>query len=131
VRILNTESQCGSHYTPREGIKAPQQMVENFKKVEAGFCLPARAYRNNSVNIYETNATSKKRACSLDTNPAAASCLRQGLVAPPATLQIVSTLLALLLCLLCLEVLVGKVGSSTTNEHNGVHTDAEAGGVAR
>lgn len=39
--------------------------------------------------------------------------------------------LTLLLLLLGLEVLVGEVGSGTTDENDSIHTDAEAGGIAR
>lgn len=39
--------------------------------------------------------------------------------------------LALLLLLLSLEVLVAEVGRSTTDNNEGVDTEAEAGGVAR
>lgn len=67
---------------------------------------------------------------SIGTNPAAALRAQEPF-APPAPLQLASFLLALLLCLLGLEVLVGEVGSGTTDEHDGVHTDAESGGVAR
>lgn len=35
----------------------------------------------------------------------------------------------LLLLLLGLEILIGEVGGGTTNEHDGVHTDAEASGI--
>lgn len=37
----------------------------------------------------------------------------------------------LLLLLLSLEILVGEVGGGTTDEHDGVHADAEARGIAR
>lgn len=62
----------------------------------------------------------------------AATVRAQEPLTPPAPLWLVFLLgLACLLLLLGLEVLVGKVGSGTTDEHDGVDTDAEAGGIAR
>lgn len=55
-------------------------------------------------------------------------------LAPPAPVHFVFLLglaLLLLLLLLGLEVLVGEVGRGATNEHESVHADAEAGGIAR
>ncbi|KAL2273860.1 hypothetical protein FJTKL_04041 [Diaporthe vaccinii] len=49
----------------------------------------------------------------------------------PLHLVFLLSRLACLLLLLGLEVLVGEVGSGTTDEHDSVHTDAEAGGIAR
>lgn len=68
---------------------------------------------------------------SIGTKPAATLRAQEAL-APPAPFQFAFLLsLALLLLLLGLEVLVCEVGSGTTDEHEGVHTDAEASGVAR
>ena len=68
---------------------------------------------------------------SIGTNPAAALGAQETFT-PPAPLQLAFLLgLACLLGLLGLEVLIGEVGSGTTDEHDGVHTDAEAGSIAR
>lgn len=127
-RTFNSRSQSASD---RPGLgQKPSAEGRNVKRVEAGFCLPARINRNIG-NICKANTTSESTSHSIGTHPAAA--LRaQKLFATPAPLQLASPLsLACLLLLLGLEVLVGEVGSGTTDEHDGVHADAEAGGIAR
>lgn len=56
-----------------------------------------------------------------------AACVKQ----KPILCKHMSRRYLCLLLLLSLEVLVGEVGCGTTDEHNGVHTDTEAGGIAR
>lgn len=118
---------CNSHSSPEKNPSDISWKIPTNLAMQTGlaFCLATKRSRQNTLRQHrEGNVSRLGRPC-----PVICCFLPTHAILPCPRVQNVQARLSILLCLLSLEVIVGEVGRGTTDEDDGVDTDAQARGI--